>query len=206
MNLEILDLGVNNLKSLAIGFSELNKIDQISVIDDANKSESPDLLVLPGVGAFGVAMQRIQDRGFDALMANHTSSGKRVFGVCLGMQLMFESSEESENILGLGIFNGNVKRLPNNEKVPNVGWMEAEFQKLRRWKLPTLTGDFYFVHSYYVEPKESEQVFGRSMHGDFAFTSAILSDCALGVQFHPEKSSNSGLKVLDSVIEWAVNA
>lgn len=203
MNLEILDLGVNNLKSILIGFSELNKNGQISIIDDANKSESPDLLVLPGVGAFGVAMERIRDRGFDSLIANHTNYGKKVFGVCLGMQLMFESSEESENVSGLGLFDGIVKRLPGNEKVPNVGWLEAEFLERQLWNLNPLDGDFYFVHSYYVEPKITDQVFAQSMHGDFAFASAMLSDKALGVQFHPEKSSNSGLKVLESVIEWA---
>ncbi len=206
MNFEILDLGVNNLKSLLIGFSEVNKNGRISIIDEANKSESPDLLVLPGVGAFGVAMQRIRDRGFDSLIENHKNSGKKAFGICLGMQLMFESSEESENIPGLGIFAGGVRRLPENEKVPNVGWLEAEFQKRLQWNSNPLDGDFYFVHSYYAEPKEPDQVFARSMHGDFSFTSAILSDHALGVQFHPEKSSNSGLKVLESVIEWAGNA
>ena len=206
MNLEILDLGVNNLKSLSIGLTELNKLAKISIIDDANKSEAPDLLVLPGVGAFGVAMQRIRDRGFDALMNNHKSYGKRIFGVCLGMQLMFESSEESDDSSGLGFFSGRVRRLPENEKVPNVGWLEAEFQDCKQWELNSLDGDFYFVHSYYVDSTDPHQVFARSMHGSFAFTSAILSDHALGVQFHPEKSSTAGLKVLESAVEWARNA
>jgi glutamine amidotransferase len=205
MLIEILDLGVNNLKSITKGIaSSFNG--NLQVIDQASQSKSPSLIVLPGVGSFGAAMQSLRSRGFDDLIANHLGESKRIFGVCLGMQLMFQNSHESPEESGLAIFSGEVSRLDTSARVPNVGWLEADFIENEKWTGNNFASDFYFVHSYAVAVKEDLAVLAKSLHGTQEFASAVKSDLALGVQFHPEKSSRAGHELLRNIVDWSQSA
>ena len=205
MQIEILDLGVNNLKSITRGIASSCSAN-LSVIDHASQSKSPSLLVLPGVGAFGAAMQSLRSRGFDELIFNHLENGKRILGVCLGMQLMFQSSNESQGETGLSIFPGNVVKLDNSARVPNVGWLEADFIQNEKWTGNDFASDFYFVHSFAVPLSDDLPILAKSLHGNTEFASAVKSDVAIGVQFHPEKSSRAGQELLRNVIEWSQSA
>jgi glutamine amidotransferase len=202
MKIEILDLGINNLKSLTTGLQALGDVD-LSVIDNASSSNNPDLLVLPGVGAFGEAMRRIQDRAFDYLIQRHIENGHKIFGICLGMQLLFEESEETPNCLGLGIFRGKVQRLNSHARVPNIGWLDAKYLPNPNWETKLNKFQYYFVHSYTAVPVNSSEVLATSIHGRDEFVAAVISEQALGVQFHPEKSSAAGEELLIAVLAWA---
>ena len=204
MKIEILDLGINNLRSLTTGLKALSSVDLV-VIDDAIKSKSPDLIVLPGVGAFGEAMSRICERSFDSLIKDHIVKGNKIFGVCLGMQLLFEESDESPNCSGLGIFSGRVKRLNSNARVPNVGWLEAKYSPNQNWLTKLEMNEYYFIHSFATVPSDASEILAKSVHGGEEFVSAVISERALGVQFHPEKSSAAGEELLSGVLTWADN-
>lgn len=205
MKIEVLDLGINNLKSLTTALKSLSNID-LKVIDDASQGENPELLILPGVGAFGEAMKRIRERSFDSLIIDHIVKGNKIFGVCLGMQLLFEESDESPNCSGLGIFSGGVKRLNRNARVPNVGWLEAKYAPNPNWITNLEKHEYYFVHSYAAVPSNAAEILAKSVHGGEEFASAVISDRAFGVQFHPEKSSAAGEELLSGLVCWTSNA
>ncbi len=151
-------------------------------------------------------MGRMRERSFDELIALHTSKGNKVFGVCLGMQLLFNESEESPGCLGLGVLSGKVRRLSDNARVPNVGWMDATYIPNPNWRMNLSKTEYYFVHSYAAHPDVTSEILATSCHGDEDFTSAIISDKAFGVQFHPEKSSVAGEQLLFGLIDWASDA
>jgi glutamine amidotransferase len=205
MKIEVLDLGINNLKSLTTGLNALSNVDLV-VIDDASKTKSPDLIVLPGVGAFGEAMKRMRERSFDSLVKDHITKGNKIFGVCLGMQLLFEESDESPNCSGLGIFSGGVKRLNRNARVPNVGWLEAKYSPNPNWMTKLEKNEYYFVHSYAAVPSNAAEILAKSVHGGEEFASVVISDRAFGVQFHPEKSSGAGEELLSGLFSWTSDA
>lgn len=165
-----------------------------------------DLMVLPGVGAYGAAIGELRSRGLDQVVADHVGAGKPLFGVCLGMQLLSERSEESPGVSGLGFIPGEVRRLipTGGARVPNVGWSGLEARS-RAEAFPTLTGtrDFYFVHSYAFVPDDDEDVLATSLFGEGRFVAGVWRDNVLGLQFHPEKSSRGGIRVLSEVVAWA---
>lgn len=203
MDIEILDLGINNLKSLSSALASLD-VDSFRVIEDANESKKPKLLILPGVGAFGAAMARLRSRGFENLIQKHLESQGSLFGVCLGMQLLGNTSDESPGVRGLNLISGDSKKLPSSPsaRVPNVGWLDITptFNNF----LESFSGnDFYFVHSYWFNADSKEDILLTAEHDLEKFPAAIMKDRVLGFQFHPEKSSYSGLKILGEVISWA---
>jgi glutamine amidotransferase len=199
----VVDYGMGNLFSIknACSFVGLNSI-------FTNKEQeilNADAVILPGVGAFGKAMGRLNNLGLVEVLKKAADSGKPFLGICLGLQLLMSTSEEFGKHAGLNIFEGDTLRFSNGSarnrlKVPHVGWSQIHENKDRSWERSLLNGlhngDYlYFVHSYYVVPKQKEIVLSTSMYGDYVFTSSVQRDNIFACQFHPERSCEEGLLI-----------
>ena len=205
IEVEVLDLGINNLASLRRGLRDAGAKD-LRVVASSNASRGADLMVLPGVGAFGAAMTELSERGLDETLRRHVASGGYLFGVCLGMQLLATASEESPGVTGLDLIPGQVRRLiPNSgTRVPNMGWGSSQARETTdQFSVLNRPVDFYFVHSFAVVPDNDASILAISEFGEQPFVSAIARDNIIGVQFHPEKSSRPGSELLSQVLEWA---
>ena len=202
---EVLDLGLNNLASLLRALSQAGFRD-VRAIDHGTLHRPAKLLVLPGVGAFGAAMDRIRERGFDSVLRDHLAGGEKVAGVCLGMQLLGTSSQESPGVAGLNLVPGEVVRLPaeQGERIPHVGWsgvgMAGQATQFDALEQPF---DYYFIHSYALQPKSPDNVLAETPFGSGSFVSAVLSGDIVAFQFHPEKSSRPGARLLQQVQAWS---
>ncbi|MBU1670896.1 MAG: imidazole glycerol phosphate synthase subunit HisH [Actinobacteria bacterium] len=190
----IIDYGMGNIRSVQKGLEKVGV--RAELCSDPARLDSYRGLVLPGVGAFGDAMATLRDRGLVEPVLGQIRSGKPFLGICLGMQLLFERSEEHGDFGGLGVIPGTVRRLPDTVKVPHMGW-----NVLRQVGRQTLFDGidegarFYFVHSYYCDPADDSWAIGSTSYG-LEFTCAVGRDNVWGLQFHPEKSSLLGLKML----------
>ena len=172
------------------------------VTGDAAEAEDADGVILPGVGAFPRAMARVRERGLDALVLDRVRSGRPVLGICLGLQLLFESSTEHGGAAGIGVLGGEVTALhAPGLKIPHMGWEPVRWASESELVsgLPSGT-PFYFVHSFAVRPAEEGVVLGTAEWGE-RFTCAVASPPVYGVQFHPEKSSVAGLRILANFVE-----
>ncbi|OAT85534.1 imidazole glycerol phosphate synthase subunit HisH [Desulfotomaculum copahuensis] len=190
----IIDYGMGNLRSVQKGFEKAGW--PAAVVDRPEQLADARGVVLPGVGAFNDAMTRLRESGLDRAVHRVVEAGKPLLGICLGFQLFFEYSEEWGPTRGLGIFPGRVRRLTGGVKIPHMGWNQVRLLKPG----PLTAGipdqsDFYFVHSYYVDPADKALVTGVTSYG-IEFTSMAERDNVFGIQFHPEKSSVLGLKIL----------
>ncbi|PKM43043.1 MAG: imidazole glycerol phosphate synthase subunit HisH [Firmicutes bacterium HGW-Firmicutes-8] len=190
----VIDYGMGNLRSVQKGFEKVGFAAEITA--DPNTVRKADKVVLPGVGAFGDAMTNLRDAGMIEVIRETVKAGKPFLGICLGLQLMFDTSEEGGFHQGLGIFPGRVRLLPPGLKVPHMGWNQIEIQKAD----PILKGipegsAFYFVHSYYADPADPKVTTTLTEYG-IRFTSIASSENVFGIQFHPEKSSSLGLHIL----------
>ena len=200
---QVLDLGLNNLTSLmrAIRGTE---VASVRIVTNGDELRKTGLVVLPGVGAFGAAMSSLQARGFEQAIRSHIEAGGYLMGICLGMQLLFNESSESPGCNGLGLIQGDVHRIPSYPglRVPHVGW--TNLQGLPS-PFPSLQSkdDFYFVHSYEAAPKFDTAVIARAHYGTKLLVSAVLNEQVVGFQFHPEKSSKPGARLLSEVMRWA---
>ncbi len=195
VRIAILDYGMGNLRSVEKAFERVGVA--VERTTDAERAERAEGLVLPGVGAFGEAMRRLRALGFDELVRGRAARGGPVLGICLGYQLLFESSEEGSATEGLGLLEGAVGRLDApGLKIPHMGWERVDWSQASPLVdgIPTAT-PFYFVHSLTPRPAEERIVLGRSRHGE-SFACAVASGPLHGVQFHPEKSSAAGLRLL----------
>jgi glutamine amidotransferase len=196
VSLAILDYGMGNLRSVEKGFERVGAICEVT--SDHEEIAAADGVVLPGVGAFPKAMERIRELGLDAALSAAAEDGRPVLGICLGLQLLFESSTELGGAEGLGLLEGAVVEVPaGGRKIPHIGWAAVT------WARPSPLTDglrpgepFYFVHSYVVQPSEDELIGTASYGGDFACVAGKGN--VYGVQFHPEKSSTAGLKLLEN--------
>lgn len=191
----ICDYGMGNLRSVE---KALEKVGAEPVITrDTELIASADGTVLPGVGAFPKAMANLRELGFEAPIRERVESGRPTLGICLGFQLLFERSEELEGATGLRLLPGPVTRIESGGlKVPHIGWALAH----REHPSPILQGldeepAFYFVHSFAPRPAESSNVVLTAEYGE-RFACAVQRDALFGVQFHPEKSSSAGLRLL----------
>ncbi len=193
----IIDYGMGNLGSVsnACKFLELDA----QIVTAPQQFDDCRAMILPGVGAFGDCMAHLEEHGFVDAIHRWIASGKPLLGICLGLQALFESSEESPGVEGLGVFQGTVKRfeIPAELKVPQIGW-NAVHQK--RPDCPMFRGIadeayFYFVHSFYVAPVDTSIVAGETGYG-LKYCSAVRRDNVFAVQFHPEKSQAVGLQML----------
>ena len=190
----IIDYGVGNLRSVEKAFAANGCVAVVTA--DEKVLRKAERLVLPGVGAFGACMNALAERGFDELVRASCAAGTQLLGVCVGMQLLFEESEEFGATRGLGLLPGRVRRFSDELVVPHVGWNQIK----QRVAHPLFDGIddeafCYFVHSYYCEPAQDEMVIGKTDYG-VTYASVVAQDNLFGVQFHPEKSQAAGLRLL----------
>jgi glutamine amidotransferase len=193
--LAVLDYGMGNLRSVEKALERVGA-DPIVTSDHDAVSEA-DGLILPGVGAFPKAMSNLRELELDVLIGDRLTAGVPTLGICLGLQLLFEASSENEGAWGLGLLQGRVDRLPApGLKVPHIGWNRVRWTRESRLSAE-LSDDcsFYFVHSFAPIPTADEDVLGRAVYGE-PFACAVEREPLYGVQFHPEKSSANGLKLL----------
>ena len=190
----IIDYGMGNLRSVQKAFQHLGFAAEI--YDRPEPVAQASHLVLPGDAAFGDAMRNLRRGGWVETIEGGIAQGKPFLGICVGLQLMFEASEEMGQHQGLGLFPGRCRRFPPTERVPHIGWNQIAIQR----PLPILAGVpegsfFYFVHSYYVDPADPAVSAATTDYG-FDYTSVAGRDHIFGVQFHPEKSQQPGLQIL----------
>ena len=192
----IIDYGVGNLRSVEKAFAATDC--EAIVSGDEGDLRAAERLVLPGVGAFGACMRALSERGFDELVRERVREGTPLLGVCVGMQLLFEESEEFGSTPGLGLLRGRVRRFSDDLVVPHVGW--NRIKQIRDNPLFTDVANrsfFYFVHSDYCEPSDQFVVAGETEYG-LNYASVVAKDNICGVQFHPEKSQDAGLRLLNN--------
>ena len=194
MRVAIIDYGVGNLRSVEKAF-HAGGVEAV-VSSDESVLRAADRLVLPGVGAFRACMEALTERGFDRLVRERVEEGTPLLGVCVGMQMLFEESEEFGTTAGLGFLKGRVRRFPEGLRVPQVGWNQVE------WSKPHALAEgiedesfFYFVHSYFCDASDEADVLGLTEYGA-TYASVVARANVCGVQFHPEKSQAAGLRLL----------
>ncbi len=197
----VIDYDMGNLHSACKGLEKAGAITKIT--DSPTEIASADGVVLPGVGAFDPAMQHLQERNLINPIKKIVNSGKPFLGICLGLQILFESSAEGKEE-GLGIIKGQVKRFQSepNLTIPHMGWNTLDLTQPDHhiWQNLTENPYLYFVHSYYVEPENQDVTAATVTHGSQKVTAAIAYNNVMAVQFHPEKSSTSGLQILSNFV------
>ena len=199
----IVDYKMGNLASVMNAFNLLGA--EVRVESDPEKLKNYDRIILPGVGAFGDAMEHLKECGMDEALKSYAKTGKSMMGICLGMQLLFESSSEFGEHEGLGLIKGHVqgfdtKHFSEKLKVPHMGWNRMFTKDHALFNGLDKEHYLYFVHSFHVVCEESSDTIGRTEYG-YSFTSAVAHDNILGIQPHPEKSHENGLKILENFIK-----
>ncbi|MGQ9825726.1 MAG: imidazole glycerol phosphate synthase subunit HisH [Desulfotomaculales bacterium] len=190
----IIDYGMGNLRSVQKGFEKTGW--KAKIVRAPEEVLAAPGVVLPGVGAFADAMQNLRKAGLTAAIRDVIAGGRPFLGICLGMQLLFEASEEWGFSAGLAVLPGVVKRLPGNLKIPHMGWNSVFLRRPEKlFKGVPQNSFFYFVHSYYVETDDENLVAGVTSYG-LDFPSLVTRQKIFGLQFHPEKSSALGLLIL----------
>ena len=198
----IIDYNMGNLASVKNAFAKLGK--EAVVESNPEKFQEYDKLILPGVGAFGDAMQHLKERHMVEAIKAFAKSGKPMLGICLGMQLLFEHSQEFGEHEGLGLIKGNVVKFDNEKfdeslKVPHMGWNRMFTKEHPLFEGLDDEHYLYFVHTYHVTCKDEDDIIGETYYG-YKFTSAVAHDNIMGIQPHPEKSHKNGLKILENFI------
>jgi glutamine amidotransferase/cyclase len=197
----LLDYGAGNVRSVVNAIERLGET--VRVCASAEDILGAEKLVFPGVGAFGRMMEILESRNFVAPLKTYLQSGRPFFGICLGMQALFEESEEAFGVRGLGLFKGVVKRFVTDLAVPHIGWNGIRMRQPSRI-FNGMQGDekFYFVHSYHIEPVEDDVVLTTTNYG-YEFASAVQRGQVIGTQYHPEKSGDAGLRLLRNFMDTA---
>ena len=194
--LTIIDYGAGNLRSVAMAFKRLNVPTHITA--DAQEVRRAQALVLPGVGAFGEGVERLRILGLADELVAAITGGTPFLGICLGLQFLFEVSDEMGEFRGLGVLPGRVRRFSNDLVVPHMGWNQVRQTKPSPLWQGVPDGSYaYFVHSYYVEVDDPAIVAGSTDYG-IEFTSAVATNNLYAIQFHPEKSQDVGEAILRS--------
>lgn len=200
----IIDYGMGNLGSVSNAFRFLEL--DAKIISRKEEMDSCRAVVLPGVGAFGDCMGHLVEHDYVEAIGSWVDAGKPLMGICLGLQVLFQGSEESPGVPGLGILPGTVKRfdLPQELKVPQIGWnrVEAMIPECPLFEGIEKKSFFYLVHSFYVAPDEESIVAGRTEYG-IDYCSCVWKDNVFATQFHPEKSQATGLRMLKNFWNWA---
>ena len=197
----VVDYDMGNLHSACKGLENAGATTKVT--DSPADIKQADAVILPGVGSFDPAVQHLRSRGLEEPIKQAIASGKPFLGICLGLQILFESSEEG-NEPGLGIIPGSVRRFSKEPEItiPHMGWNELEFTQTDCPLWQHLSGNprVYFVHSYYVDPIDPSIRAATVTHGSQKVTAAIARDNLMAVQFHPEKSSTTGLQILSNFV------
>jgi len=196
----IIDYGAGNIRSIEKALEHVGAV--IQVTDEPSVVTRAQAVVLPGVGSGGAAMARITQQGLDDAIRQSTQEGKPFLGICLGMQLLADHHAEGE-VDGLGLFAGEVRRIPHGPKIPHMGWNQVKPQQSALAIFEGIQPDayFYFAHSYYVEPQDQHGVAAVTDYGS-PFCSVIVTERVWGTQFHPEKSGSVGLQLLKNFVRW----
>lgn len=203
VDIAIIDYGMGNIASVQKACEYLGY--QAKLIDRPVEMEASRRVILPGVGAFADAMEELHRKGFDEALINYVQKGRPLLGICLGMQLFFESSTEGPlaetAYKGLGLLPGHLERFSHQlpVKIPHIGWNQVSSRSCRLLK--NLPQDFnaYFVHAYRLAQTDSPFACGLTQHGE-AFVSVVEQGSLMGAQFHPEKSGGHGLKLLNNFL------
>ena len=211
MSIVIVDYGIGNVKSILNSFESQNE--KVSLSRDKEKILNATGLILPGVGAFSHGMNNLKKYKLIPVIKDYVDSGKPLLGICLGMQLLLESSEEFGFSKGLGIIEGEVIKLPiktsNEVKLPHISWNEINKKNIS-WNNTILDGikpgsDMYFVHTYAAKPKNESEILSKTNYYDVEFCSSLKKKNIYGCQFHPEKSSTNGLSIIKNFINISKN-
>ena len=197
----LVDYGMGNLRSVEKAFEAQGAAPKLT--SDPADIEKADKIILPGVGAFGQAMHELKKRKLADVLKEKILAGTPYLGLCLGLQLLFSSSEEG-NVKGLGILPGRVKRFKGNLKVPHMGWNTLTLKQSHCPLMEDVRRDdyFYFVHSYYAAPEEKGDVLAVTRYGT-DFCSAVRRDNIFATQFHPEKSQVAGQRIVHNFAAYA---
>lgn len=200
--LVLIDYEAGNLRSITKALEGAGA--RVALVRDPARAPVHDGIVLPGVGAFGAAMQRLTEVGFPKWIRQRVEAGVPLLGICLGIQLLFARSEEAGDAPGLGLLPGDVRRLSASLTVPHMGWNQLEMTR----PVPVLKGVadgafVYFVHSYIVYPSDENDIVATTTYGD-AWASIVQRDRVLGLQFHPEKSGPVGQRILRNFVTTMV--
>ena|SRR3989338_8655349 len=200
----VIDYGMGNLRSVAKALESAGA-NEVKLSSDAGIIQQADKIVLPGVGAIKEAMRELKRLGLIKVI-NKNIFKKPFLGICLGLQLLFERSEEGGRVRGLGVFKGTVRRFPDKLKVPHMGWnqinIKYQISNISNLFLKNIPDNsfFYFCHSYYAAPQDKNIIAATTDYG-LEFASAIRKDNLFACQFHPEKSQSLGLKLLKNFVE-----
>jgi glutamine amidotransferase len=199
--LVVIDYGAGNLRSVEKALASLGY--EPRVTSEPRDVERAAAVVLPGVGAAGQIMNSLRGLGLDEAVVDYIASGRPFLGVCMGMQVLFDASEEDGGQECLGVLHGRVRKLDTDLKVPHMGWNSVSQRgEHPMWEGVPDESYFYFVHSYIVEPADEDVLAGSTDYAG-AFTSAVARDNVFGTQFHPEKSGRFGLRLYRNFVEWA---
>ncbi|MBT3308322.1 MAG: imidazole glycerol phosphate synthase subunit HisH [Gammaproteobacteria bacterium] len=208
----VIDYGMGNLRSVSKALEHVAPDLNVVVTDDADTIRGAERIVFPGVGAMRDCMAELERHNLSELV-KEVATDRPFLGICLGMQLLLDRSEENEGTAGLGILPGEVKQFPNplidaddangeRLKIPHMGWNQVAQQiDHPMWSEIADQSRFYFVHSYYAEPKTPDEIAASSRYG-FDFTCALYRDNIFATQFHPEKSQHAGLQLLKNFTQW----
>jgi glutamine amidotransferase len=200
LRIAVVDYGMGNRRSVQKALEHVGA--QAEVTSDHTRIQAADGIVLPGVGAFPLAMRNLLGLGLQDPIRACAAAGKPLLGICLGMQLLFERSEEFGVTEGLGLIAGEVTPLRTGGlRVPHIGWNEVEFERPSRLTagLPSAGCAFYHVHSLAARPSDPDDLVGSTTYGE-RFATIVARESVFGVQFHPEKSSAHGLRMLESFV------
>ncbi|HJF85634.1 MAG TPA: imidazole glycerol phosphate synthase subunit HisH [Megamonas hypermegale] len=200
----IVDYGVGNLYSVEKAFARFSS--DVVLTHEAEIIDKADKVVLPGVGAFGDCMKNFKASGLVDAVLRAVKSGKPVMGICVGLQIMFEGSDESPGVAGLGIFKGRVRKINAPElKIPHMGWNSLTVNEnasvnIDLFKNIRENPYVYFVHSYYAVPEDKSVITAKTVYGE-EITAAVGKDNVIATQFHPEKSGDIGLSIIKNFVE-----
>jgi glutamine amidotransferase len=206
--ISIIDYDAGNIKSVEKAIQFLGE--DVRITRDKNEILEADRVIMPGVGAFGLAMEKLRSYGLEDVIHQYVSTGKPFLGICLGLQLLFDESEESPGVKGLGLIKGQITKIPTEykadngnimtQKVPQIGWNSIEINSSSRLFKGISDGSYvYFVHSYYLTADNPDEVAAKTYYGT-EIHAAVEKDNIFATQFHPEKSSDVGLKILKNFI------
>jgi glutamine amidotransferase len=197
----IIDYDAGNIKSVEKALLHLGQ--EVEITREKEKILGADKVILPGVGAFGDAMEKLEQYGLVPVIRQVAAQGTPLLGICLGLQLLFERSEEAPGVEGLGVLKGDILKIPEKEglKIPHMGWNSLEFPREGRLFAGVKPESYvYFVHSYYLKAKEESIVTATTEYSTLIHAS-VEKDNVFACQFHPEKSSDVGLRILQNFVE-----